>query len=284
MTRGISIHIGLNQVDPNQYGGWDGQLQACEYDARDMAVLAEQNGFGDRTLLLTQDATVANAMSAIGSAVEALEPGGMLFLTYSGHGGQVPDTNGDESDDYQDETWLLYDRQFIDDELYWLYGQFREGVRILVLSDSCHSGTVHREIPTILQPAVLEARYGGSDAESVARRTRAMPQEVQLADYRSRKSIYDAVQVQVPAKAQSEIWASLILISGCADNQLSGDGARNGVFTARLLDIWNQGKFEGSYRGFHQAIVAGMPPDQTPNLATAGLGTDSFLTLAPFAI
>ena len=47
MPKGISLHIGLNRVDPVHYGGWDGQLMACEFDANDMMDLAraaEQQG------------------------------------------------------------------------------------------------------------------------------------------------------------------------------------------------------------------------------------------------
>ena len=40
MTKGISLNIGLNSVDPKHYGGWDGQLAGCENDANDMADIA----------------------------------------------------------------------------------------------------------------------------------------------------------------------------------------------------------------------------------------------------
>ena len=40
MAKGISLNIGLNSVDPNHYGGWDGQLAGCENDANDMAEIA----------------------------------------------------------------------------------------------------------------------------------------------------------------------------------------------------------------------------------------------------
>ena len=39
-----SIHIGLNGVDPKHYGGWSGELCACEFDANDMAALAKAAG------------------------------------------------------------------------------------------------------------------------------------------------------------------------------------------------------------------------------------------------
>ena len=66
------------------------------------------------------------------------------MLSYSGHGGQLPDLNDDEPDQ-EDETWCLYDGQVVDDELNELYSQFRQGVRILVFSDSCHSGSVAKQ-------------------------------------------------------------------------------------------------------------------------------------------
>jgi len=58
----------------------------------------------------------------------------------------VPDRNGEDEEDRSDETWVAYDRQIVDDELYALWGKFAAGVRIFVLSDSCHSGTVARGI------------------------------------------------------------------------------------------------------------------------------------------
>jgi hypothetical protein len=39
-ARGLSLHLGLNAVDPRHYAGWSGDLLACEFDARDMAALA----------------------------------------------------------------------------------------------------------------------------------------------------------------------------------------------------------------------------------------------------
>src|SRR5688572_22020060 len=147
MAKGISVHIGLNEVDPDHYGGWDGRLTACEFDAKDMQKIAKQRGFLPR-LLLTANATATAVQAAIRDAASRLKAGDFFWLTYSGHGGQVPDINHDEGEgDRQDETWVLYDRELIDDELYALWSGFAPGVRILVLSDSCHSGTVTKAMP-----------------------------------------------------------------------------------------------------------------------------------------
>ena len=42
MAQGVSIHIGLNHVDPKHYQGWDGALNACVADAKDMCALAKK--------------------------------------------------------------------------------------------------------------------------------------------------------------------------------------------------------------------------------------------------
>jgi hypothetical protein len=49
--KGISLHIGLNRVDPVRYGGWKGELVACENDACDMETIARRQGFVTHSLL-----------------------------------------------------------------------------------------------------------------------------------------------------------------------------------------------------------------------------------------
>src|SRR5258706_1072087 len=140
--KAISLHIGLNGVSAAAYSGWDGPLAACEFDANDMAALAKKRGMKP-DVLLTKKATRSAVLSGMRSAAKTLKAGDLFFISYSGHGGQVPDTNGDEVD-RQDETWCLYDGQLIDDELYVELSKLAAGVRVLVLSDRCLSGTVTR--------------------------------------------------------------------------------------------------------------------------------------------
>jgi hypothetical protein len=269
--KGRSIHIGLNRVDPKHYQGWDGQLQGCENDASDLAAIAKQAGF-EGTTLLTKQGTSKRVKDAITTAAGALDKGDILLLTYSGHGGQVPDTNGDEPDQY-DETWVLYDRELVDDELYELWSKFRPGVRIFVLSDSCHSGTAVRETINAVKPEALGEHL-----------PRTMPKAQAQVVYEANKDTYDEIQRSLPAGEKVDVGAHVLLFSGCQDNQTSADGARNGLFTETLLGVWNDGKYKGAYKPFYRAIVEKMPPWQSPNWMTVGPVSSAFQRRRPFAI
>jgi metacaspase-1 len=281
MATGRSIHIGINSVDPNHYDGWDGALAACEFDANDMQKLAESRGF-QSSKLLTKDATADAVVAEIEKAARELESGDFLFLTYSGHGGQVEDKNGEDEPDRSDETWVLYDRQLVDDELYALWAKFKSGVRIFVLSDSCHSGSVLRRIDDRERVPNVMAKRQTADAQSP--RLRALPLDVQVNTYRAHQDDYDAIQETVPTSSRANIAATALLISGCQDDQLSADGMSNGRFTGTLLDVWNDGAWAGNYRSFHEAIVAKMPNDQRPNLMTVGTTNADFEAQDPLQI
>ena len=277
MPKGIALALGLNAVDPKHYGGWAGKLNACEADAEDMAAIAAERGFAV-TALMTKAATRAKVIDAIGKAAKTLGKGDIFMLSYSGHGGQVPDTSNDEPDGV-DETWCLFDGELIDDELYALFGKFAAGVRVLVFSDSCHSGTV---VKMAYYNGTTAARSAGPDEGEI--RYRAMPQSVAMRTYRANREFYDTIQKKTKKVDLADVKASILLISGCQDNQLSQDGAFNGAFTGQLLRVWKNGLYKGSYRSFHKAIVRRMPPDQTPNFFTAGTPDPAFLKQRPFTV
>jgi len=271
MTKAISLHVGLNSVDPRHYQGWSGDLTACELDANDMELIAKSCGFAF-TKLLTKAATRKAVVAKIASASRALKSGDIFFLTYSGYGGQVPDTDGNEPDG-KDETWCLYDGELIDDEIYFNLGLFAAGVRILVLSDSCHSGTVLKEAFLLRLPEETTVRY------------RAMPPGVAQRTYLANKAFYDKIGSDPRYRdAHAKVKASALLISGCQDNQLSADGTFNGAFTGTLKTVWNGGKFAASYRQFHKEIVAKMPRDQTPNYFLVGASNKRFELEKPFTV
>lgn len=280
MARGIAINIGLNSVDPSHYDGWEGKLSACEADAEDMRRIAEEQGFDSRAFLLTKEATSEAVSQALADAAAELQAGDILFLTYSGHGGQVPDTNGDDKDD-RDETWVLYDRQLVDDELYLAWGGFKPGVRIFALSDSCHSGTVTR---ALYEDTLIPMTVTRNFIPDQSPRTKDLPVQVQEATYRSHQQVYDDIQAKTRRGDDVAVQAEVILISGCQDNQLSLDGTANGLFTSKLLETWDDGRFQGDHRKLRRGIVARMPPSQTPNFFRVGTFSREFEQQRPLTI
>ena len=269
--KGYSIHIGVNSVDPDHYNGWSGPLNACENDAEDMANLASKNDFSS-TILLTKEATRDNVIATVEKAAETLKAGDMLLLSYSGHGGQIPDRSGDE-EDRVDETWCLYDGQLLDDELNLLWSKFKPEVRVLLLSDSCHSGTVARDMAMSPGPVTEEPALGAP---------RFMPSLEALKTYRANREFYDKIGESMPETI--DVKADGILISGCQDNQLSRDGTFNGAFTGQLLRTWKRGAFQGNYDEFREQINTGLRDDQTPNLFRFGAEDPSFTLARPFQI
>jgi len=280
--KGSSLHIGLNRVDPTHYVGWKGELVACENDARDMETIAKGQGFATQSLL-TKAATSTALLDAIEKAAKGLVEDDFFLLTYSGHGGQINDVNKSEPDGL-DETWVLYDRELVDDELYAMWSRFRPGVRVFVLFDSCHSGT--RTKAMFLNPAhflpYLETRVRASTGPNL--RPKFLPPDVQSKIYKERATLYDAIRQKTPRREEVNVECSVILISACQDNQVAMDGTKNGVFTETLLKVWDKGRFTGGYHHFRSEIAGFMPPTQSPKYMIVGHRERAFEHQRPFMI
>ncbi len=272
-ARGISLHVGVNSVDSLHYQGWNGQLVACQADANDMQSIAQSLGY-ETTLLLTQDATRHHVKQAIESASRQLGKGDIFFLTYSGHGGQIPKETGQsglnlyDSDgtDQLDESWCLYDAQLLDDELNHLYGLFQDGVRILLIQDCCHSGFSDFNSPLAsgLDPdtgsdhspefadnmkqnqAEVELHSHRQATPAVAGDfgsplTRSMPKSSIDRTYATNRDFYQAIRDAIPKTISPDTApASILAMSACKENQLAMDGTFNGAFTAAFLATWKR--------------------------------------------
>ena len=278
MPSGLALTVGLNSVDPRHDGGWTGDLKASEADAEDIASISKSQGF-KVTTLLTKDATRDRVIERIRGASKALKSGDIFMLSYSGHGGQLPDRNEEEAD-VMDETWCLYDGELVDDEMYSLYGEFAQGVRVLVFSDSCHSGTVTK---VAYYQSRMDMRTSNLDVHES--KYRFMPSDVAQRTYRLNKEFYDKILKRTDLEeAEDRVKASILLISGCQDNQLSLDGNFNGLFTSQVLAVWKDGTFKGAYKRFHKNIIRRMPPDQTPNYYIVGRKDTRFERQRPFTV
>ena len=213
---------------------------------------------------MADQATAENVSNAIAEAAGQLEAGDLLFVTYSGHGGQMPDPDREESDAPGRDLGAVRSPAARRRALRALGASFKPGVRIFVLSDSCHSGSV--------------TRAGQEEYRSIRkeeqRATKELPADVQAKTFRAHRDEYAAIKRSHPEGDDVEVGATVQLISGCKDEQLSLDGVSNGLFTENLLAVWDEGRFEGDYSGFHEAILARMPDEQTPQRTVVGSPSD----------
>lgn len=248
----------------NDYPGTGSDLAGCVNDANDWAAAFADRGFAVKTLLDRQ-ATGNAIRSAIESIVAGARRGDSILVQFSGHGSFVPDLDGDEPDG-TDECLCPYDLKekgpITDDDLFELYSARRSGVRIVMISDSCHSGTVARFAPITTPPTT-------KDGNPPERKVRFLPPAVFL----SRR---DAAKLGVRrAKRPSSPpgrYAALLL-AGCQDTEYSFDayfeGRPNGAFTFIALRSLAVLPKKAAYGDWFQAIRRVLPSrqyPQTPNL------------------
>ncbi len=269
MAYGISINIGLNVIDAGHYGS-SNELRGCINDAKAMHTIAKSKGFEENYLLIDKDGTYKNVTTKLKKAARKLKKGDFLLITYSGHGASVWDNNYDESDG-KDETWCLHDRMILDDELAAYWAKFKDGVRILMLSDSCHSGSVSRVMNSdgeLVDDLPAEGSRGMKDGPEIYDRNKVVYDNTAPID----KNIAKGIGIK----------ATVLLLSGCQDNQTSRDGAVNGLFTEKLLKVYAKGNFTGNYAGLLVKILTLMPSNQTPNYSIIGKRNAPFEAAAPF--
>lgn len=276
MARGMSIHIGVNRVDPAHYGG-PRTLLGCENDAREMSRIASRRGYEVRPLLLSEGAKIAAVRGELSYAAKALYAGDILLLTFSGHGGTVPDDNHDERFD-TDQTWCLYDEELVDDEIYGRLADFRRGVRVVVVSDSCFSGNILWELLT--DRVVPDHREWG-------RGLRGLHPDVAARTYRRNRARYDEIQTIFPHGRDVRLSASVLLMAACLENETARDGEANGLFTEELLRAWKEGRFDDTYFQFFASIADAVNQrrrTQRPWIQPDGPDPEQWITARPFEI
>lgn len=142
-------------------------LQGMANDVRDMRQLAlDTLGYRPEQIktLVDGEATRAGILDALDQwLIKGSQPGDRILFYYSGHGYQMPDTDGDEQDGL-DETLVSADttldqqgqfRNMIsDDELQARFERLADR-QVTIVVDSCHSGTITR---SLADPADREGR------------------------------------------------------------------------------------------------------------------------------
>lgn len=198
-----SIHIGVNKYDKNVWGA-DADLRGCVADAVGMSQLAREYGYARTEILLDTQATKHAVTSLIAKAAKEMMPGETCLISFSGHGTQVRDKSGEEFDGL-DEAICLHDDALYDDELVSLLSQFKAGVNVNIVSDTCHSQDQVRQLAMFddERPKFLKALFGR----------------------RSSKGLRPVVE------------ASVIQYASCLSSEVSWDTDKGGFFTQKLLEI-----------------------------------------------
>jgi len=254
-----SLHIGIND-----YPGTGNDLKGCVNDANDWREALETRGF-QATSQLDAEATKSNMLEAISKVVGDTGKDDIAVITYSGHGTWVPDEDGDEADG-RDEALCPHDSAqgniLTDDELYEILGGRKWGARIIIISDSCHSGTVAR---------AANFMPGAENDSWNFQKMRFLAPSIHLKNDKAR--LQRALRVE-QSRARSKIRAAAVLLSGCKDDEYSYDAwfneRPNGAFTFAALQTLKSLPANASYRDWHREyrkILPHIQYPQTPQLS-----------------
>jgi hypothetical protein len=246
-----ALSIGIND-----YPGTGNDLVGCVNDANDWAEELTKRGYEVETML--DGAATGDAIrDGIRRRLHSAGSGDTVVITYSGHGTWVPDADGDEPDG-RDEALCPYDLMtagpLLDDDLYDLFTDRERGVRVVLISDSCHSGTV-----TSLAPAL--------SADTQTPQVRFLPPSLFLDAEQAARA------ARVARVARGRTRHAALLLSGCQDLEYSYDawfgGRPNGAFTYVALAVLRELPEAATYRDWMTAIRGRLPSQdypQTPGL------------------
>lgn len=239
----------------NNYPGTPYELSGCVNDANDWAARLEAAGYATWVML---EPTAADMLDVLERKIAATGWGDRFVFTYSGHGTWVPDVDGDEAD-RRDEAMVAGDMELVlDDALQAVFAKVARGAGALILSDSCHSGTVSR----FMSPPGHTPPADG-----------AVPRFIPPTAFT--RNLSETRVAELEARPASTPRPTANLISGCRDTEYSYDawfGDRpNGAFTRAAIDAYRPGQ---SLARWFRAIRATLPNDdypQTPQLTTSSL-------------
>jgi len=245
-----AVFVGINYV------GTKSELHGCWNDVKNVYNFVTQKfGFDQQNCVVLTDEqkdaqhlpTKQNILNAMNWLVNGAQPGDSLFFHYSGHGGQTPDEDGDESDG-MDETIYPVDHErtgmIVDDEMHNIMVKpLPAGVRLTAIFDSCHSGTV-LDLPYVYNvdgtikvhatnkkaAAVLELVKAGLAFQT----NKAMAMSHLKEGFEILKSPEGSSGADKIARETKTSHADVIQFGGCLDSQTSADATLNSQATGAM--------------------------------------------------
>lgn len=144
MATGRMLNINLNEVSPSKYNGWDGRLSDTHLDSKSftdrLANKFECYSISDKS------ATISAVINAFKDLAQISMPDDLVIITYSGHGAIDPSSTYMENELTMDQAWCLFDGLLKDNQIHKLLTLFKKGVRVVLFSFCCHSGSMYKSL------------------------------------------------------------------------------------------------------------------------------------------
>ncbi len=235
--RRIAVCVGIDAY-PRQ------PLQGCVRDSKNWAAALRRHGFEVRTLR-DKEATRSKLQGALRELIRDGRSGDQLVFQFAGHGSQVQDLSGDETDRF-DEVIVPVDFDqgalWIDDDIYELCGDLRPGATLTFLMDCCHSGTNTR-----FAPALSRAARSGATARFV----RLNSSEVE-AHKRLRATMRSA-----PPVSERTPQPGVVSFAACRDTEVALEEDGQGNFSRHSLAVLDDVVRNGGSNADFMAAVIG---------------------------
>lgn len=229
-----ALLVGLTHVETRKDANgnnWDGR-EGCTGCLKDVAAMRALLGTEYNIEELTNgQATHKGVTDALKRQSKSCKPGHIFVFYWSGHGGTVKRQSPDSTGEKIDQTLVVFDGgrngDVVDDELGEIWDQFEPGVRIVMISDSCHSATNARVVPPGLRNVIgpraagraLGARGGGTA----------------VAGWENFKG-------------------KMVHVGACSDAGTAKGGDAGGVFTLAMQRVARRARSNATYRTFFSEV------------------------------
>ena len=138
-----ALLIGINYVDTPY------KLNGCHNDVYSWKEYLAGKGYQSLTIMTDESKyrgtpyfpTSSNILTQLNAWLKASTKGDRLILTFSGHGGSLPDWSRDERDGKDEFLFGCDLSPIVDDTLNLVVRGLPEGVSLRVVLDCCHSGS-----------------------------------------------------------------------------------------------------------------------------------------------
>ncbi|MBV8840208.1 MAG: caspase family protein [Alphaproteobacteria bacterium] len=131
-------------------------LKGAVADASDLAGALRKAGVTDLTVLLDRQVTRQSVMATLQRMAMQAKPGDLFFISFAGHGAQLPERTPGSNPDGMDEVFVLPGfepsgagtaERIIDKELHALLQRIEQhGAFTLFVADTCHGGGLIRSV------------------------------------------------------------------------------------------------------------------------------------------